>query len=90
MLAPDTGIQKAVLSWVVTVIFSNEKRNDIMKIVELLKDIFILWKGVRWNKSTFLAFLLSTLGNTLLGSTLSEITGKVITRIADGIFQACW
>ena len=46
MLAPDTGIQKAVLSWVTTVIFSNEKRNDIMKIVELLKDIGILWKGV--------------------------------------------
>lgn len=46
MLAPDIGIQKAVLSWVITVIFSNEKRNDIMKIVELLKDIGILWKGV--------------------------------------------
>ena len=46
-------------------------------------------KKKQMKKSTFLAFLLSTLGTTLLGSTLSEITGKVITRIADGIFQAC-
>ena len=32
--------------------------------------------------------LLGTLGATLLGSKLSEITGKVITRTGDGVFQA--
>ena len=40
------------------------------------------------NKEVDFLLLLGTLGATLLGSKLSEITGKVITRTGDGVFQA--
>ena len=58
-----------------TLIISNEEMNDIMKIVQALKDSNILLKGVtktiknktKEQKGEFLSMLLGTLGGTLLG-----------------------
>ena len=57
------------------IIISNEEMNDIMKIVQALKDSNILLKGVtktiknktKEQKGEFLSMLLGTLGGTLLG-----------------------
>ena len=66
-------------------IISNEKMNDIMKIVQALEDCNILLKGVtktiknetKEQKGGFLSMLLGTLGASLLGNLL---TGKGIVR----------
>ena len=63
--------------------------NDIMKIVQTLKDSNILFKGVtntiknetKEQKGRFLRMLLGTLGATLLGNLLS---GKGIVRAGSG------
>ena len=63
-----------------TLIISNEERNDIMKIVQALKDSDILLKGVtkainnetKEQKGGFLSMLLSTLRASLLGNLLPE------------------
>ena len=68
-----------------TLIISNEKMNDIMKIVQALEDFIILLKGVtktikdqtKEQKGGFWSMLLGTLGATLLGNLLS---GKEIVR----------
>ena len=60
---------------------SNEKMNDIMKIVKYLKESGLLIKGisegirngVKEQKGGFLGMLLGTLGASLLGNLL---TGK--------------
>ena len=45
--ASDAGIHKKILvSWSITLIISNEKIEDIMKIVKSLKDSSLLLKGV--------------------------------------------
>ena len=70
-------------------IISNEKMNDIMKIVQALEDSNILLKGVtktiknetKEQKGGFLSMLLGTLGASLLGNLLA---GKGIVRAGSG------
>ena len=73
--AADAGIHKKILgSGNTTLIISNEKMNDIMKIVQALEDSNILLKGVtktienetKEQKGGFLSTLLGTLGDRLL------------------------
>ena len=72
-----------------TLIISNEKMNDIMKIIQSLEDSNILLKGVsktienetKEQKGGFLSMLLGTLGARLLGNLLS---GKGIVRVGSG------
>ena len=72
-----------------TLIISNEEMNDIMKIVEALKDSNILLKGVtktiknetKEQKGGFLSMLLSTLGASFFGNILA---GKGIVRTGSG------
>ena len=71
-----------------TLIFSNEEMNDLMKIVPALGSNILL-KGVtktiknetKEQKEGFLGMLLATLGVTLLGNLL---TGKGILRAGTG------
>ena len=73
-----------------TLIISNEKMNDIMKIVQALGDCNVLRKGVtktiknetKEQKAEFLCILLGTLGASLLGNLLA---GKGIVRADSGI-----
>ena len=72
-----------------TLIISNKKMNDRMKIVQALEDSNILLKGVtktiknetKEQKEGFLSMLLGTLGASLLGNLL---TGKGIVRAGSG------
>ena len=72
-----------------TLIISNEEMNDIMKIVQALKDSNILLKGVtktiknetKEKNRRFLSMLLGTLGASLLGNLLTE---KGIVRAGTG------
>ena len=75
----DAGIQKKIhVSGTTTLIISNEEMNDIMKIVQALKDSNIFLKGVtktiedeaKKQKGGFLSMLLGTLGASLLGNLL--------------------
>ena len=87
--AIDAGIQKKEMhsSETKTLIISNEEINDIMKIVQALKDSNVLLKevtetiknGTKEQEGGLLSLLLGTLGASLLGSLL---TGKVIVRAA--------
>ena len=88
--AVDAGIKKITKkiqgSGTTTLIISNEKMNDIMKIVQALEDSNILLKGVtktiknetKEQKEEFLSMLLGTLGASLLGNLL---TGKGIVKL---------
>ena len=68
----------------------NEEMNDIMKIVQVLEDSNILFKGrtervkneTKEQKGGFLRTLVDTLGSILLGNSLS---GKGIVRASSGI-----
>ena len=72
-----------------TFIISNEKMNDIIKIVQTLEDSNILQKGVaktiknetKKQKGGFSSMLLGTLGASLLGNLLA---GKGIVRAGSG------
>ena len=72
-----------------TLIISNEEMNDIIKIIQALKNSNILIKGVtktikneiKEQKGWFLSMLLGTLGASLLGNLL---TGKGILRAGSG------
>ena len=72
-----------------TLIISNEKMNDIMKIFQALEDSNILLKGVtktikneaKEQKVGFLSMLLGTLGASLLWNLLA---GKRIVRTGSG------
>ena len=84
--AIDAGIKKKIHgSGTTTLIISNEKMNDIMKIVQALEDSNILLKGVtktienetKEQKGGLLRMPLGTLGATLLGNLSS---GKGIVR----------
>ena len=86
----DAGIQKKMHgSGTTTLIISNEKMNDIMKIVQALEDSNILLKGVtktiknetKEQKGGFLSMLLGTLKASLLGNLLS---GRGIWRACSG------
>ena len=88
--AIGAGIQKKIHgSGTTTLIISNEKMNEIMKIVQALDDSNILLKGVtktiknetKEQKVGFLSMLLGTLGTSLLGNLL---TGKGIIRAGSG------
>ena len=84
----DAGIKKKHRSETTTLI-SNEKMNDIMKIVQALEDSNILLKGVtktiknetKEQKGGFLSMLLGTFRASLLGNLL---TGKGIVRAGPG------
>ena len=92
--AADAGIHKKILgsgrpsssaSRTTTLIISNGKINDIMKIVQALENSNILLKGVtktikketKEQKEGFVSMLLGTLDASLLGNLL---TGKGIVR----------
>ena len=87
ILAPiGARIQKKIHgSGTTTLIISNEKMNDITKIVQALEDSNILLKGVsKTNKNKtkeqeeeFLSMLLGTLGASFLGNMLA---GKGLVR----------
>ena len=72
-----------------TLIILNEEMNDILKIVQALKDSNILLKGftkknkneTKEEKGRFLGMLLGTLGASLLGNMLA---GKGIVRAGYG------
>ena len=84
--AIDAGIQKKIHgSGTTTLIISNKEVNDMMKIVQALKESNILLKEVtktiknetKEQKGGFLSILLGALGASLLGNIL---TGKGIVR----------
>ena len=88
--ATHTEIQNKLHgSGTTTLIISNKEINDIMKIVQTLKDCNILLKGVtntvekeaKEQKGGFLSILLGTLGASLLGNLL---TGKRNVRADSG------
>ena len=88
--AADAGIHKKILgSGNTTLIISNEKRNDIITIVQALEGSNVLLKGVtetvkneaKEQKGGFLSMLLGTLGASLLGNLL---TGKGVVRAGYG------
>ena len=88
--AIDPGVQNKIHdSGTTTLIISNEKMNDIIKIVQALEDSNILLKGVtktiknetKEQKGGFLSMLLGTLGASLLGNILA---GKGIVRAGSG------
>ena len=90
LTAADAEIHKKILgSGNTTLIISNEKTNDIIKIVQALEDSNILLKGVtktienetKEQKGGFLGMLLGTLGASLLGNLL---TGKGMVRAGYG------
>ena len=82
----DAGVQKNIYGLgTATLMISNEEMNDIMKIVQSLKDSNILSKGVtktienetKEQRRGFLSMLLGTLDVSLLGNLL---TGRRIVR----------
>ena len=85
--AIDAGIQKKIHgSGTTTLIIANKKKmNDIIEIVQVLKDSNVLMKGVtktiknkiKKQKGGFLSMLLGTLGASLLGNMLA---GKGIVK----------
>ena len=88
--AIDAGIQKKIHgSGTTTLIISNEKMNDMMKIIQALEDSNILLKGVtktikketKEQKGGFISMLLGTLGASLLGN---QLAGKRIERAGSG------
>ena len=93
--ATDASIQKKIFRSGVTttLIISNEKMNDIMKIVKLLEESPLLIKGVneiiknkaKKQKGGFLTMLLCTLSATLLGNLLR---GKCPIRAGEGTIKA--
>ena len=83
--AIDVGIQKKIHSpGTTTLIISNKKMNDIMKIAQAFEDSNLLLKGAtetikqKWG---YLGTLLGTLASTLLGN---MVAGKGIVRAGSG------
>ena len=82
--AINAGIQRKMHgSGTTTLIISNGKMNDIMKIVEALEDSNILLKGlqkqfkIKEKNRGYLGMLLGTLATTMVGNMLA---GKGIVR----------
>ena len=87
--AIDAGIQKKMHgSGTTTLIITNNKMDNIMKIVQALEDSNILLKGVtktikneaKEQRGGFVGMLLGTLGASLLGNMLTG-KGMLITEI---------
>ena len=93
MSAIDGSIQKKIHGSGVKLIIEQEDMINIMKIIEVLKNLGILLKGVsktienetKEQRGGFLSMLLGTLRASLLGNLL---TGKGIMRAGDGIVRA--
>ena len=87
----DAGIKKKIHGpGTTTIIISNEEINDIIKVVQVLKDSNILLKGgvtkiikneTKEPKGEFLGMLLETFGASALGNMLA---GKRIVRACYG------
>ena len=85
----DGSIQKKIHGSGVKLIIEQEDMNDIMKIIEALKNPGILLKGVsktiqnetNEQRGRFLSMLLGTLGASLLGNLLAG--GKGIVRTGE-------
>ena len=97
------GIHKKILgSTTTTLIISNDKMKNIIRIVKSLEDSGLLLKGVsetiqneaKEQKGGFLSMLLGTLGASLLGNLLTGKgiyragKGKGINRAGEGIVRA--
>ena len=96
--AADAGIHKKILGSGqpnnnTTLIISNNKMDDILKIVKSLEDSGVLLKGVsetiqhevKEQRGEFLCILLGTLGTSLLGDILSKgLSGKGVIRAGYG------
>ena len=92
--AIDAGVQKKIYeSGTTTLIISNKEMNDIIKIVRALEDSGSLLKGVTKTiknetkeHKEGLSLLLGTLGASLLGDLLTNLSGKGTVRAGEGIF----
>ena len=92
--ATDADIQKKIYgSRTTSLIISNKEMEDVMKIVELLEESGLLWKGIseiikneaKEQKGGFLPILLRTLAASILGNAL---TGKLIINTGEGVIRA--
>ena len=81
----------------ITLIISNDKMDDILKIVKSLENSGVLLKGVsetiqheaKEHRGGFLSMLLGTLGASLLGDILSKaLSGKGVIRAGEGAIRA--
>ena len=84
----DPAIQKGIFGWeIITLIFSNEDLNYIIKVIKLLEDFGSLIKGVTetLKKGGFLGMLQATLGASLLENILA---GNGVIRAAEGAIRA--
>ena len=80
-----------------TLVILSEEMNDIMKIIQALKDSNILLKGVtktiktetKEQKGGFFSMLLGILGASLLGDLLTKsLSGKGAVRVREGNIRA--
>ena len=86
-------LKKNTWFWNNTLVISNDKMNDIMKIVQALEDSHILLKAVaktfknetEEQKRGFLSILLCILEGSLLGNLL---TGKGLVSAGEGTIRA--
>ena len=94
MAATDASTQrKTFVSGTTTLIISNEDMEDIIKIVNLLKNQVYLYKELlkqlknkgKGQKGGLLQMLFSTLAASLLGSTL---TGQGVITSGEGTIRA--
>ena len=94
MSAIDGSIQKKIHGSGVKLIIEQEDMNDIIKIMEALKNSGILLKGVtktienetKEQRGEILSMLLGTLGSSALGNLLTG--GKGMMRVDEGIARA--
>ena len=99
--AADAGVLKKILGSGhnnnTTLIISNDRMDDILKIVKSLEDSGVLLKGVcetmqnesKEQRGEFLSMLLGTLGASLLGNLLTKnLSGKGVIRAGEGLIRA--
>ena len=90
-------VLKVLGSGATTLIISNDKMDDILKIVKSLENSGLLLKGVsetiqqeaKEQRGGFLGMLLGTLGASLLVDVLSKgLSSKGVTRADEGTIRA--